>query len=75
MKNDRGAGDVLSGDSWEDERVVESSQKIGISKNRIENENQACYSIGTQMNSNICKRIYIYQFVYFKPRYSGKNPK
>ncbi len=70
-KEQRGAGEVLSGDSWEDEGVVESSQKISISKIDIENRNQACYSIDTQMNSNICKRIYIYQFIYFRPRYSG----
>ena len=49
-----GSGSVLSEDSWEDEGVVESSQKISISRNCIENKNQACYSIGTQMNSSIC---------------------
>ena len=69
------SGGVLSGDSWEDERVVESSQKIGISKIDIENRNQACYSTSAQINSSILQRIYIYQFIYFKPRYSGKNPK
>ena len=47
-------GGILSGDSWKDERVVEVSQKLSISKLHIENKNQACYSIGTQMNSNIC---------------------
>ena len=39
---------------WEDERVVESLQKIKIFKMNIENKNQACYCIDTQMNSNIC---------------------
>ena len=39
---------------WEDERVVESLQKINIFKMNIENKNQACYCIDTQMNSNIC---------------------
>ena len=39
---------------WEDERVVESLQKINIFKMNIENKNQACYRIDTQMNSNIC---------------------
>ena len=47
------SGGVLSGDSWEDERVVEVSQKISISKIHIENKNQACYSTNTQMQSNI----------------------
>ena len=49
----RRSGGVLSGDSWEDERVVEVSQKISISKIHIENKNQACYSTNTQMQSNI----------------------
>ena len=39
--------------TWEDERVVEGSQKLSISKPRIENKNQACYSTNTQMQSNI----------------------
>ena len=47
-------GGILSGDSWKDERVVEDSQKVSISKLHIENRYQACYSINTQMNSNIC---------------------
>ena len=51
MKNQ---GIVLSRDSREDERVVEGSQKLSISKPRIENKNQACYCIDTQKNSNIC---------------------
>ena len=45
---------ILLGDSWEDERVVEDSQKLNISKLYVENINQACYSTDTQMNSNIC---------------------
>lgn len=49
-----GSGSVLSEDSWEDEGVVESSQKISISRNCIENKNQACYSGNTQINSSIC---------------------
>ena len=57
------SGGVLSGDSWEDERVVESSQKISISKIHIENKNQACYSTNTQMQSNICNvSIFINSF-------------
>ena len=32
-------GDILSGDSWKDERVVEDSQKVSISKLHIENRN------------------------------------
>lgn len=47
-------GGILSGDSWKDERVVEDSQKVSISKLHIENRYQACYSTNTQMNSNIC---------------------
>ena len=47
-------GGILSGDSWEDERVVKDSQKLSISKLHIESRNQACYPINTQMNSNIC---------------------
>lgn len=50
-------GGILSGDSWKDERVVENSpdsQKFSISKLRIENKNQACYSGNTQINSSIC---------------------
>ena len=47
-------GGILSGDSWEDERVVEVSQKVSISKFNIENRYQTCYSTNTQMNSNIC---------------------
>ena len=50
-------GGILSGDSWKDERVVEDSpdsQKFSISKLRIENKNQACYSRNTQINSSIC---------------------
>ena len=59
----RGSGSVLSGDSWEDEGVVESSQKISISRNCIENKNQACYSSGTQINSSICNvSIFINSF-------------
>ena len=54
---------ILSGDSWEDERVVEVSQKISISKIHIENKNQACYSTNTQMQSNICNvSIFINSF-------------
>ena len=49
-----GSGGVLSGDSRKDERAVKDSQKIDIFKFHIENKNQACYSIGTQMNSSIC---------------------
>ena len=52
-----GSGGILSGDSWKDERVVENSpdsQKFSISKLRIENKNQACYSGNTQINSSIC---------------------
>ena len=40
--------------SRKDERAVKDSQKIDIFKFHIENKNQACYSIGTQMNSSIC---------------------
>ena len=59
----RGSGSVLSGDSWEDEGVVESSQKISISRNCIENKNRACYSTNTQMQSNICNvSIFINSF-------------
>ena len=47
-------GGILSGDSWKDERVVEVSQKISITKIHIENKNQACYSGNTQINSSIC---------------------
>ena len=47
-------GGILSGDSWKDERVVEVSQKLSISKLHIENKNRTCYSTNTQMNSNIC---------------------
>ena len=58
-----GSGSVLSEDSWEDEGVVESSQKISISRNCIENKNQACYSSGTQINSSICNvSIFINSF-------------
>ena len=47
----------------EDEGVVESSQKISISRNCIENKNQACYSSGTQINSSICNvSIFINSF-------------
>ena len=52
---------------WEDERVVESLQKINIFKMNIENKNQACYRIDTQINSNICNASISYQFIYFKP--------
>ena len=46
-----------------DERVVEGSQKLSISKPRIENKNQACYSSGTQINSSICNvSIFINSF-------------
>ena len=63
MKNGGDQGGVLSGDSWEDERVVESSQKISISKIDIENRNQACYSTSTQINSSICNvSIFINSF-------------
>ena len=31
-------GGILSGDSWKDERVVEVSQKLSISKLHIENK-------------------------------------
>ena len=47
-------GGILSGDSWKDERVVEDSQKVSISKIYIESMIRACYPINTQMNSNIC---------------------
>ena len=33
-------GGILSGDSWKDERVVEDSQKVSISKLHIENRYQ-----------------------------------
>ena len=56
-------GGILSGDSWKEERVVEVSQKLSISKPRIENKNQACYSSGTQINSSICNvSIFINSF-------------
>ena len=46
-----------------DEGVVGSSQKISISRNCIENKNQACYSSGTQINSSICNvSIFINSF-------------
>ena len=32
-------GGILSGDSWENERVVKDSQKLSISKLHIENRN------------------------------------
>ena len=48
---------------WEDERVVESLQKINIFKMNIENKNQACYSSGMQINSSICNvSIFINSF-------------
>ena len=34
-----GSGGILSGDSWENERVVKDSQKLSISKLHIENRN------------------------------------
>ena len=56
-------GGILSGDSWKDERVVEVSQKLSISKLHIENKNRACYSTNTQMQSNICNvSIFINSF-------------
>ena len=56
-------GGILSGDSWKDERVVEDSQKVSISKLHIENKNRACYSTNTQMQSNICNvSIFINSF-------------
>ena len=56
-------GGILSGDSWKEERVVEVSQKLSISKLHIENKNQACYSSGTQINSSICNvSIFINSF-------------
>lgn len=56
-------GGILSGDSWKEERVVEVSQKLSISKLHIENKNRACYSTNTQMQSNICNvSIFINSF-------------
>ena len=46
-----------------EERVVEVSQKLNISKLHIENKNRACYSTNTQMQSNICNvSIFINSF-------------
>ena len=38
LKNSGGSGVILSGDSWEDERVVKDSQKLSISKLHIDNK-------------------------------------
>ena len=68
---------ILSGDSWKDERVVENSpdsQKLNISKPRIENKNQACYCIDTQMNSNICT-VFIVTIHLFQTQIIGKESK
>ena len=57
-----------------DERVVEGSQKLSISKPRIENKNQACYCIDTQMNSNICT-VFIVTIHLFQTQIIGKESK
>ena len=59
---------------WEDERVVESLQKINIFKMNIENKNQACYCIDTQMNSNICT-VFIVTIHLFQTQIIGKESK
>ena len=68
------ATNVSSKDLSTIEGLVEVSQKLSISKPRIENKNQACYCIDTQMNSNICT-VFIVTIHLFQTQIIGKESK